>query len=395
MIFMLYSGLSQALSIRVSNSLGAGTPGVAKRATWAAESLGLVLSAAAGVALAAGAQQWPRLFTNIPDVVSTTALLMPIFAITLPGDGTNVVLQGMLRCVCYGERKRCCRACSGVCVMGRGSGAAGHAQVCVRAGWGVGWRWKGVGGCCRACSGVCVMGRGSGAAGHAQVCVWGGEEAVLQGMLRCVWVGGGVEVEGGWGCCRACSEVCVWGRGCRACSGGRQRGQQAQGVRVGCALASPASSPPAAVPRHAACRGAGAQKLGARESAREPRCIPPALLAPPRYSGCLKCPPAPAAATAAHASCLLPSAWLLPCSHIGAPTLLSPCPAVSNIASFWCFGIPLSYYLAFPRGLGIRGLWWGLFAVNCEVMGGEAAEGEAHATGFLPGTAAPQPAHLL
>lgn len=49
------------------------------------------------------------------------------------------------------------------------------------------------------------------------------------------------------------------------------------------------------------------------------------------------------------------------------PRLARRRPTVSNIASFWCFGIPLSYYLAFPRGLGIRGLWWGLFAVNCEV----------------------------
>eukprot|EP00887_Chlorella_sp_A99_P007352 scaffold2.g7352.t1 len=37
---------------------------------------------------------------------------------------------------------------------------------------------------------------------------------------------------------------------------------------------------------------------------------------------------------------------------------------VSNILSFWCFGIPLSAYLAFKKDKGIIGLWLGLVAVN-------------------------------
>lgn len=146
MVFMLFSGLAQALSVRVSNSLGAGAPKTARRSTWTAESLALVLCAVMGTFYILGCNQWPRLFTNIPSVVKTTAGLMPIFALMLPGDATNVVLQGLLR-------------------------------------------------------------------------------------------------------------------------------------------------------------GAGAQKKG----------------------------------------------------------------AISNVLSFWCFGIPLAYFLAFPKGLGIKGLWWGLFAVNCEV----------------------------
>ncbi|EFN52900.1 hypothetical protein CHLNCDRAFT_54230 [Chlorella variabilis] len=97
MVFMLYSGLSQALSIRVSNSLGAGAPKVARRATWTAECLNLILSTVVAVALWLGSHQWPRLFTNIPSVVAATATLMPIFALTLPGDGTNCTLQGLLR----------------------------------------------------------------------------------------------------------------------------------------------------------------------------------------------------------------------------------------------------------------------------------------------------------
>ncbi len=43
-------------------------------------------------------------------------------------------------------------------------------------------------------------------------------------------------------------------------------------------------------------------------------------------------------------------------------------PAVCHIAGFWILGVPLGYWLAFERGLGPVGLWWGLvlglFAVS-------------------------------
>lgn len=35
-------------------------------------------------------------------------------------------------------------------------------------------------------------------------------------------------------------------------------------------------------------------------------------------------------------------------------------PMVTNFAGHWLFGLPLGYWLCFPLGLGVIGLWWGL-----------------------------------
>jgi len=35
-------------------------------------------------------------------------------------------------------------------------------------------------------------------------------------------------------------------------------------------------------------------------------------------------------------------------------------PMLTNFAGHWLFGLPLGYWLCFPRGLGVIGLWWGL-----------------------------------
>jgi MATE family multidrug resistance protein len=47
-------------------------------------------------------------------------------------------------------------------------------------------------------------------------------------------------------------------------------------------------------------------------------------------------------------------------------------PFLANIAGFWAFGLPLGYWLAAHRGLGPRGLWWGLtaglFTVACVLL---------------------------
>ena len=35
-------------------------------------------------------------------------------------------------------------------------------------------------------------------------------------------------------------------------------------------------------------------------------------------------------------------------------------PMLVNLVGFWMIGLPISYYLAFPAGLGPLGLWWGM-----------------------------------
>lgn len=35
-------------------------------------------------------------------------------------------------------------------------------------------------------------------------------------------------------------------------------------------------------------------------------------------------------------------------------------PFLANVFSHWAVGLPLGWFLAFPMGLGVRGLWWGL-----------------------------------
>lgn len=53
--------------------------------------------AVVAAAVVLGRQSIPRLFTNLPAVVDATSALLPIFALSLPGDGINAVLQGLLR----------------------------------------------------------------------------------------------------------------------------------------------------------------------------------------------------------------------------------------------------------------------------------------------------------
>lgn len=38
--------------------------------------------------------------------------------------------------------------------------------------------------------------------------------------------------------------------------------------------------------------------------------------------------------------------------------------AITNLASYWIFGIPLAAFLAFKMHWGAHGLWWGLVTTN-------------------------------
>lgn len=89
--------------MRVSNSLGAGRPRSARRATAVSLLLTCCLEAAAGGVTVLTRHSLPYLFTDVSAVVELTAGLLPIFALSLPGDGVNAVLQGLLRGECLGR----------------------------------------------------------------------------------------------------------------------------------------------------------------------------------------------------------------------------------------------------------------------------------------------------
>ena len=54
-----------------------------------------------------------------------------------------------------------------------------------------------------------------------------------------------------------------------------------------------------------------------------------------------------------------PIAWLL---WLGCS--LVQMGALTTILSYWVVAVPLAYYLAFPCGLGLAGLWWGSAVAN-------------------------------
>ncbi|KAL4855257.1 Protein DETOXIFICATION 1 [Chlorella vulgaris] len=95
--YMMVTGLACAASVRVSNSLGARRPEDARRSTWTAWGLTMCLQAVVAAAIVLVRHDWPRLFTTSPAVIERTAHLLPLFALSLFGDGTNAVLQGLLR----------------------------------------------------------------------------------------------------------------------------------------------------------------------------------------------------------------------------------------------------------------------------------------------------------
>lgn len=57
-------------------------------------------------------------------------------------------------------------------------------------------------------------------------------------------------------------------------------------------------------------------------------------------------------------------------------------PALIGFVSYWCIGLPVSAWMAFPLGMGARGVWWGLAAglfVACITLGPRLWARAAHA----------------
>ncbi|PSC70154.1 MATE efflux family [Micractinium conductrix] len=95
--YMAVTGLACATSVRAGHALGAGRPGDARRATWTAWRLTMCQQVVLAGGIVLARNSWPHIFTDSPPVVARTAQLLPLFALSLFGDGTNAVLQGLLR----------------------------------------------------------------------------------------------------------------------------------------------------------------------------------------------------------------------------------------------------------------------------------------------------------
>jgi MATE family multidrug resistance protein len=95
--FMIPLGVSQAVSIRAGNLLGAGRPEAAARAGW----IGIAGSAAfmslAAATFILGRDALPQIFTNDAAVVAACAAVMPIAGAFEVFDGTQAAACGMLR----------------------------------------------------------------------------------------------------------------------------------------------------------------------------------------------------------------------------------------------------------------------------------------------------------
>ena len=95
--FMIPLGISQAVTIRAGNLLGAGRPGAAARAGWIgiAGSAGFMALAAATFIL--GRDVLPRAFTSDAAVIAAAAAVLPIAGAFEIFDGTQAAACGMLR----------------------------------------------------------------------------------------------------------------------------------------------------------------------------------------------------------------------------------------------------------------------------------------------------------
>jgi MATE family multidrug resistance protein len=95
--FMIPLGISQAVTIRAGNLLGAGRPGAAARAGWLGIAGSAAFMALAAVTFILGRDVLPLVFTNDAAVVAACAAVLPIAGAFEIFDGTQAAACGMLR----------------------------------------------------------------------------------------------------------------------------------------------------------------------------------------------------------------------------------------------------------------------------------------------------------
>ena len=95
--FMIPLGISQAVTIRSGNLLGAGRPEAATRAGWIGIAGGAAFMLLAAAAFVFGRNLLPLLSTDDAAVIAAAAVIFPIAAAFEVFDGTQVAACGMLR----------------------------------------------------------------------------------------------------------------------------------------------------------------------------------------------------------------------------------------------------------------------------------------------------------
>ncbi len=95
--FMFPLGISQGAATRVGNLLGASQHAAAQRAAWVAVGMGASVMAGFAALFVLLRQQLPAIFARDPEILSTSAAILPIAAAFAIFDGTQVVGCGVLR----------------------------------------------------------------------------------------------------------------------------------------------------------------------------------------------------------------------------------------------------------------------------------------------------------
>ncbi|KAL6883666.1 hypothetical protein ACP4OV_011080 [Aristida adscensionis] len=97
LVMMAPLGLSSAVSTRVSNDLGAARPEAARLATRVAAALTLAVSVSEGILMVLVRNLWGYAYSYEEEVVSYTARMMLILAVSGLFDSQQIVLSGVIR----------------------------------------------------------------------------------------------------------------------------------------------------------------------------------------------------------------------------------------------------------------------------------------------------------
>ncbi|CAA2935247.1 DETOXIFICATION 18-like [Olea europaea subsp. europaea] len=95
--YMVAYGLSAAASTRVSNELGAGNPGRAKRAMTVTLKLTILLALCVVLALSFGHNLWASSFSDSPVIINAYATMTPFLVVSIVCDFIQGILSGVAR----------------------------------------------------------------------------------------------------------------------------------------------------------------------------------------------------------------------------------------------------------------------------------------------------------